>query len=405
MSVFAKFKDIATAHKEMLETQGISYLDTCFDQILSPTEAVLNGKKVVLAGTNNYLGLTFDPECIQAASEALEGMGTGTTGSRLANGSYELHKALENELSQFYGYSATIIYSTGFQAVQGTISSLVDRNDLIFLDAHSHASIYDGALSSSAQVYKFKHNDPDDLEKRLQKVKDCKGNILICIEGIYSMLGDIASLREFVDLKHKYNAYLLVDEAHSLGVLGDKGCGLVEEVGVLDQVDFVLGTFSKSLGSVGGFCSSRHAELDYLRYACRQYIFTASQSPAQIASVRTALQKLQDNTQLRNRLWERAKQLYQGLKECGMELGPHPSPIVAIKMDSRQHALFFWQELLEKGVYANLVFPPATPDKRPLLRSSVNAAHTREQIEKICTEVSDIYINVQAKSATGNPAL
>lgn len=390
MSIFSKFDNIAQERTKLIQEYGGNFLNTCFDEIFSPTEASLNGKTIILAGSNNYLGLTFDPDCIDAACEYLKTQGTGTTGSRMANGTYNLHQALEQDLTHFYNCSTTIVFSTGFQAVSGSISALTDQNDVIFLDADSHASIYDGCFMSRAQVYRFRHNDPANLRKRIQKVQDCTGNILICIEGIYSMLGDRAKLNEFIEIKKDYNAYLLIDEAHSLGVLGNKGSGLVEELGVEDQVDFIVGTFSKSLGAIGGFCCSKHPELDFLRYVCRQYMFTASSSPAQIASVRTALKKLRDNPQFRTNLWNNAHLLYNSLNKSGIELGPEPSPIVAVRLNSQEQALFFWQELLNKGVYVNIVFPPATPDKRPLLRCSVSAAHSETQIQTISWAISEI---------------
>jgi 8-amino-7-oxononanoate synthase len=391
MTIFSKLERIAEERNRLIRNQGDDFLSVCFDQILSPTEALINGKRVILAGTNNYLGLTFDQDCIQSACEALKSQGTGTTGSRLANGTYESHRALEDDFRLFYNYPEAIVFSTGFQAVSGVISTLADKNDVIFLDADSHASIYDGALQSGAQVYRFRHNEPNDLKKYLQKIKVLNGNILICLEGIYSMLGDIARLADFIAIKQEYDACLLIDEAHSLGVLGDKGGGLIEEIeGARHQVDVVVGTFSKSLGSIGGFCTSRHREIEYIRYACRQYIFTASPPPSQIASVRTALKKLQNEPERRIRLWENARSLYNGLAEIGMELGPEPSPIVAVRMNSREQAMFFWQELLDRGVYVNIAFPPATPDKRPLLRCSVTAVHTKEQIQAICDAMSKI---------------
>jgi 8-amino-7-oxononanoate synthase len=236
----------------------------------------------------------------------------------------------------------------------------------------------------SAEVHRFRHNDPQDLEKRLRRLEKRNTNILIVVEGLYSMLGDRAPLADIVSVKDKYGAYLLVDEAHSLGVLGANGRGLAEETNVEDDVDFVVGTFSKSLGAIGGFCVSNHPELNLVRYASRPYVFTASSSPSVIASTRKALKILQKRTELRRRLWDNANMLYNNLQDLGFSMGPEPSPIVAVRLDDMAEAFALWNGLLEQGVYVNLMLPPATPDGSCLLRSSVSAGHTPEQMERIC---------------------
>ena len=383
MSIFDKFERLASSLNEVRNSFG--NFNVVIERILSPTKAIINGKEVILAGTNNYLGLTFDEECIQAACEAIKNEGTGTTGSRMANGTYQSHLVLEKELSSFFGKRTTIVFTTGYAANLGVLSTLVGREDAVILDADCHASIYDGCRLGGVPVYRFRHNDMEDLEKRLRRLRE-KGqyqNLLIVVEGLYSMLGDRAPLKEIVRLKEKYEAYLLVDEAHSLGVLGANGRGRAEEDGVEDKVDFVVGTFSKSLASIGGYCASDHLELDLLRYASRPYVFTASLSPANIAAARTALRLLQERPQLRKRLWENAHTLYRGLESLGLELGPEPSPIVAVRFRKPEEALKTWRALLESGVYVNMVLPPATPDGSALLRASVSAAHTPEQISYI----------------------
>jgi 8-amino-7-oxononanoate synthase len=338
---------------------------------------------MILAGTNNYMGLTFDPECIEAASQAAQKLGTGTTGSRMANGTYSGHVQLERELADFYGCTYGVVFSTGYIANLGMLSSLTAPGDVLLIDADSHASIYDGCRLSGAEIIRFRHNDPGDLEKRLKRLGDRAANTLVVVEGIYSMLGDRAPLADIAAVKERYGAFLLVDEAHSLGVLGRKGRGLAEEAGVEDRVDFIVGTFSKSLGAIGGFCVSNHPELELVRFASRPFMFTASSSPSVIASTRAALHIISTRPELRSKLWDNAHNLYQKLQGMGFQLGPEPSPVVAVRVSNIDEAIALWKGLLEYGVYVNLVTPPATPDGGCLLRCSVSAGHSPEQIEQI----------------------
>ncbi|MCH7854268.1 MAG: aminotransferase class I/II-fold pyridoxal phosphate-dependent enzyme, partial [Proteobacteria bacterium] len=319
MSLFDKFSQFAEL-KQRFENGGILPFGVVTEKILSPTEAIVNGQKVILAGTNNYLGLTFDPEAITAAQEAVSENGTGTTGSRMANGTFADHIRLEQELAEFFGTRAAIIFSTGYAATMGTSATLAGPGDVIMLDADSHASIYDGVRLSGADIIRFRHNDPSDLEKRLRRLKNRDGDTLIIVEGIYSMLGDVAPLVDIAALKREYGAYLLVDEAHSMGVMGDKGRGAAEAAGIEADADFLVGTFSKSLGSIGGYCVSNHAELELIRFATRAYIFTASASPSVIASTRTTLRLLRERPELQKKLWIHARQLYAELKALGFEV-------------------------------------------------------------------------------------
>jgi 8-amino-7-oxononanoate synthase len=383
MAIFDKFRQLAESRRE-LAASGVESINVVMDRVVSPTEALVNGRRTILVGTNNYLGLTFDPDCIEAACKAAQEQGTGTTGSRMANGTYSLHVALEHELADFFGCRSAIVFSTGYVANLGILATLAGPGDVILLDADCHASIYDGCRLGGAEVIRFRHNNVADLDKRLKRLGERSKNALILVEGIYSMLGDRARLAGICDLKKEYGAYLLVDEAHSVGVLGERGRGLAEEVGVEDSVDFIVGTFSKSLGAIGGFCVSNHPELELIRYASRPYIFTASPSPSTIASTRRALEMLRTRPELRQRLWENANRLYQGLQGMGFALGPEPSPIVAVRLSKKEEALALWTGLLEHGVYVNLVLPPATPEGDSLLRCSVSAGHTPEQIEQIC---------------------
>jgi 8-amino-7-oxononanoate synthase len=399
MAIFDKFKHLAET-RQALEASGIDSIHVVMDNIISPTEAVANGRNMILAGTNNYLGLTFDPTCIEAACDAVRGEGTGTTGSRVANGSYAGHVELERELADFFGCRGVIVFSTGYVANLGMMSALTNPGDVLLIDADCHASIYDGCRLSGADIIRFRHNSVDDLAKRLRRLGERAVNTLIVIEGIYSMLGDHAPLADIVDLKRRYGAYLLVDEAHSLGVLGEHGRGLAEEAGVIEDVDFIVGTFSKSLGAIGGYCASNHPELDLLRYASRPYMFTASPSPSIVASTRAALKALRSRPELRSRLWDNARRLYQRLQELGFVLGPEPSPIVAVRLESVEQAVALWLGLLDRGVYVNLVLPPGAPDGGSLLRCSVSAGHTREQIDTICEAFEALHGHVQtAQSA------
>jgi 8-amino-7-oxononanoate synthase len=389
MHIFDKFQQLAETRKE-LENSCDSFFNIVMEEIISGTEAVINGRPTILAGSNNYLGLSFDTDCIDAACDAVRKEGTGTTGSRMANGTFSGHVALERELADFFDRKGAIVFSTGYIANLAMLSTLVGPGEVILLDADCHASIYDGCRLGGAEVIRFRHNDPDDLAKRLRRLQKRNTNVLIVVEGLYSMLGDRAPLADIVALKKKYGAYLLVDEAHSLGVLGKTGKGLAEEAGVEDGVDFVVGTFSKSLGAIGGFCVSNHPELNLVRYASRPYVFTASSSPSVIASTRKALQILKTRSELRQRLWENANMLYQRLQELDFLVGPDPSPIVAVRMEDKTQAFALWSGLLEHGVYVNLVLPPATPDGNCLLRSSVSAGHTPEQMEHICNAFSSM---------------
>ncbi len=382
MSIFDKFKKISESSQQLKEKQS-DFFNIVMEATLSATEAIVNGRPMLLAGTNNYLGLTFNEECVQASCQAIIKEGTGTTGSRMANGTLSGHVALEQELSDFFNKKKTILFSTGYVANLSILSTLAGPGDVILLDADCHASIYDGCRLGGAEVIRFKHNDPADLEKRLKRLEKKNTNVLIVVEGIYSMMGDRAPLSEIVSLKNKYGAYLVVDEAHSLGVLGQNGRGLAEEVNVEDSVDFVVGTFSKSLGAIGGFCSSNHPELDLIRYSSRPYVFTASSAPSAIASTRTALQIMSTRHELRQQLWENANTLYQRLKDLGYNVGPEPSPIIAILFSDIDRAFSIWNGLLERSIYVNMVLPPATPGGGALLRCSLSAAHSRQQVERI----------------------
>ena len=397
MSLFDKFLPIVKIRSELQEL-GVMPFGAVTEKILSATEAIVNGHKVILAGTNNYLGLTFDPECIAAAKRAVEEQGTGTTGSRMANGTFTEHVKLEQELAAYFDRKYSIVFSTGYAATMGMGSTLAGPGDVIVLDADSHASIYDGVRLGGADIIRFRHNDAADLAKRLRRLGERVENTLIIVEGIYSMLGDQAPLADIAAVKRKYGGTLLVDEAHSLGMLGEHGRGVAEAAGVEDDVDFVVGTFSKSLGATGGYCVSNHPELEAIRFAIRSYIFTASPSPSVIASTRVALRLMQERPQLRTRLWENAHRLYDGLKQLGFAVSPEVSPVVAVTIRERDRAITWWNELMQRGAYVNLVMPPASPTTDSLLRCSVSAAHSHEQIDRII----DAFASLQGPAAAGS---
>ncbi|MFC7736725.1 aminotransferase class I/II-fold pyridoxal phosphate-dependent enzyme [Roseomonas sp. GCM10028921] len=375
-----KFRALRAEHAAV-SAAGRDPFGIAFDTVLSATEAVLEGRRVLLLGTNNYLGLTFDPDCIEDAAEAVRSLGTGTTGSRIANGTYGGHAALEARLARFLGRRSAMVFTTGYQANLGALAALAGRGDHLLLDADSHASIYDGARLGGAQVTRFRHNDPDDLRRRLRHLSSQPGEKLIVAEGIYSMLGDTAPLREIVEVKREAGAWLLVDEAHSLGVLGEAGRGLAEAEGVEAEVDFVVGTFSKSLGAIGGFLASDLDGFDALRLSARAYMFTASLPPSTVASVARAIEVMEARPELREVLRRNGQRLHAGLSAAGFLLGAMPSPIVSLPMPDRERAVLFWNRLLEAGVYTNLALGPATPGGKPLLRMSVSALLTPAQID------------------------
>jgi 8-amino-7-oxononanoate synthase len=389
MSILSKFDHLAQTY-DRLGPADSNPLKVTFDRILSSTEGVVNGHTTILFGTNNYLGMTFDEGCIEASVEAVRSFGTGTTGSRVANGSYSGHRDLELSLAEFYGRKHGMVFSTGYQANLSMLSTLAGHGDHLILDSDSHASIYDGARLGHAEVIRFRHNDADDLHKRLRRLKDHPGSKLIVVEGIYSMLGDSAPLAEIAQVKREMGAYLLVDEAHSMGVLGETGRGLSQSAGVEADVDFIVGTFSKSLGSVGGFCVADIDGFEVLRVACRPYMFTASLPPAVIASTQEALRRLTQDSGLRVRLRDNAERLYDGLRALGFHVGPQASPIVSVTVDDNETAVRFWNLLLQGGLYVNLALPPATPTNKPLLRASISAAHTPRQIDTALALFADI---------------
>ena len=383
IDLFDKHRALAERHARMLAV-GADAVGLTNEQMLSPTRAIINGRDTILAGTNNYMGITFEPDCVKAGQEALAQFGTGTTGSRIANGTYALHKQLEAQLASFLNRRHCIVFTTGYQANLGMMAGLAGPRDTIFLDADSHSSIYDGCTLSGAKLVRFRHNDATDLDKRLARSEGEEGGRLVVLEGIYSMLGDRAPLADFVAVKKQRGFQLLVDEAHSFGVLGPHGRGLADEAGLEDEADFVVGTFSKSVGAIGGFGAGNHPLFETLRYAMRPYMFTASSSPASIATSIAAMKTLAREPERRDRLRQNSERLFNGFKALGLDTGCETvSPVIAVKCPDEPSTIAMWNALLAAGVYVNIALPPGTPNKLCLLRCSVSAAHTELEIDTI----------------------
>ena len=384
--LFAKFDGIIAMREGLLASGMEDPFNLVMERVLSPTRAVCNGRDTILLGTYNYMGMTFDPEVVEAGQHALADFGSGTTGSRVLNGTYQGHKEVEQALCEFYGFDHAMVFSTGYQANLGIISTIAGKGDYIVLDIDSHASIWDGCKLGDAEVIPFKHNDIEAMDRRLGRIPEGAGKLVI-LEGVYSMLGDVAPLTEMVAVAKKHGAMVLVDEAHSMGFIGENGRGVAEAAGVLDQCDFIIGTFSKSVGTVGGFCVSNHPKFEILRLVCRPYVFTASLPPSVVATAETSIRKLMHGSDKRAHLWENSKRLHAGLKELGFTLGTDQaeSAIIAVIMPDLEQGAAMWEALIKGGLYVNLARPPATPANMTLLRCSLCAEHTEEEVAEILT--------------------
>jgi 8-amino-7-oxononanoate synthase len=345
------------------------------------TVVVIEGKERIMMGSNNYLGLTHHPEVLAAARAALERYGSGCTGSRFLNGTLDLHEQLEAELAEFFGKEACLVFSTGYQANLGVISGLVGRGDMVFLDKLDHASIVDGAKMSQGETVRFNHGDLAGLERKLQRVPEGTGTMVI-VDGVYSMEGDIADLPSLIKLSQKYGAALAVDDAHSVGVLGPKGDGTAAHFGLTEEVDLIVGTFSKSLASIGGFAASTENVIHFLKHHSRPLIFTAALPPANTAGVLAALHVLQREPERRDQLWVNTRRLQEGLRGLGFDIGPTETPIVPVLIGPLEKTFLFWRKLFDAGVFTNPVVPPAVPPSQCRLRTSLMATHTFEQIDR-----------------------
>ncbi len=344
------------------------------------TVVMIEGKSRIMMGSNNYLGLTHHPDVLAAAKGALERYGSGCTGSRFLNGTLDLHERLEAELAEFFGKEACLVFSTGYQANLGLISGLVGRGDVVFLDKLDHASIVDGAKMSHGETMRFNHGDLAGLERKLQKV-DPKIGTMVIVDGIYSMEGDIADVPNLLKVTQKYGAALAIDDAHSVGVLGPRGDGTAAHFGLADEVDLIVGTFSKSLASIGGFAAGTETVIHFLKHHSRPLIFTAALPPGNTAGVLAALQVLQREPERRERLWKNARRLQDGLRSVGFDIGPTETPIVPVLIGPLEKTFLFWRKLFDAGVFTNPVVPPAVPPSQCRLRTSLMATHSDQQID------------------------
>ena len=362
------------------------------------TEVMMSGHKVLMFGSNSYLGLTNHPKVIEAAVEATRKYGTGCAGSRFLNGTLDLHLALEKELAEFVGKEEAIIYSTGFQVNLGVVSCVTGRNDYILCDELDHASIVEGRRLSFSTAAKFKHNDMEDLERELQKCNPDSVKLIV-VDGVFSMEGDIANLPEIVRLKKKYNASIMVDEAHGLGVLGRQGRGTCDHFGVTEDVDLIMGTFSKSLAAIGGFIASDASVINYLRHNSRSYIFSASNTPAATAAARAALHIMKTEPERIQHLWDVTNYALTSFRQLGFEIGNTSTPIIPLYVRDMDKTFQVTTMLFEEGVFVNPVVPPACSPNDTLIRFSLMATHTKEQvdiaIEKLvkCFKALDIPLN------------
>jgi 7-keto-8-aminopelargonate synthetase-like enzyme len=367
--LFSKFDALIAEREALLDTGVRDPFGIVMEKVLSPTLAIIKGKETILLGTYNYMGMTFDPDVVQAGKDALDAYGSGTTGSRVLNGTYQGHRECEEALKEYYGTRYAMVFSTGYQANLGLMSTIAGKEDYIILDADSHASIYDGCALGNANIVRFRHNNVEDLDKRLGRLP-AEGGRLVVLEGVYSMLGDIAPLKEMVAVARKHGAMIVVDEAHGMGFFGPNGRGVFEEAGVEDDVDFIV---------------SNHPKFEVLRLVCRPYVFTASLPPSVVATAATSIRKLMHSGNKRAHLWENSRRLHQGLRDLGFSIATPEaqSAIIAILLPDQDVTVRMWQALLEQGVYVNMARPPATPAGMYLLRCSLCADHTSEQVGEI----------------------
>jgi len=354
------------------------------------TEVEMGGHKVLMFGSNAYTGLTGDPRVIQAAKEALDKYGSGCAGSRFLNGTLDLHVQLEKELADFEHKDDALCFSTGFSVNSGVLGVVVGRGDYIICDDRDHASIVDGRRLSFATCLKYKHNDMEDLEKVLQK---CEPDAikLIVVDGVFSMEGDLAKLPEIVELKHKYNASIMVDEAHGLGVFGKEGRGVCDHFGLSDEVDLIMGTFSKSLASIGGFIASDADTINFLRHTCRTYIFSASNTPAATAAAMEALHIIRKEPERIEALWNVTRYALKRFREEGFEIGDTESPIIPLYVRDVDKTFVVTAEAFNRGVFINPVIPPACAPQDTLVRFALMATHTDEQVERAVQILKKIF--------------
>ena len=385
------FKKCETYNKEYLQKVMDSGLYPYFHYLNSGqnTEVVMEGNRTIMIGSNNYLGLTSNPEVIKAGVEAIQKYGSGCSGSRFLNGTLDIHMELEKELAEFLHKEDVVTFSTGFQSNLGIISAIAGRNDYILCDKENHASIYDACRLSFAKMLRYNHSDMQDLERQLKTIPDTAG-ILIVTDGVFSMSGEICKLPEIVALAKKYGARIMVDDAHGLGVLGEHGRGTAEHFGLENEVDIYMGTFSKSLASLGGYMATTKEVATYVRHNSRPFIFSASITPASVACARASLKLLRENPQMVKNLAEISNYMRSGLKAKGIKIIESTTPIIPIYTYEDEKAFLACKLLLERGVYVNPVISPATPKEQALLRTSYMATHTKEQMDEAIEKIAEV---------------
>ena len=386
MDIFTKAFNYDTAKK----AKAAGYYPY-FHELTTKQDVVVNmeGKEVIMIGSNNYLGLTSHPEVIEASMLATKEYGTGVSGSRFLNGTLNLHIELEKKLANFLGKEDATIFSTGYQANLGFISAIAGRNDIIFSDKENHASIYDGIKLSYAEMVRYNHNDMVDLEAKLKKADPKKGKLIVT-DGVFSMGGDLCDLPELVRLSKKYNARLMVDDAHGLGVMGETGRGTGEHFGLMDEIDIIMSTFSKSLASSGGFIAGKKDVIDYIRHHSRPYIFNAAIPPANTASAMKALEILEREPERVTNLREVANYMRTELKAHGLEVKDSITPIIPIYTYTPVRTMVACNILFEHGVYVNPVLPPATSPGECLIRTSYMTTHTKELLDKAIKVIAKV---------------
>ncbi len=363
-----------------------------FREIISEidTEVILKGnKKVLMLGSNSYMGLTNHPEIKEAAIEAIKKYGTGCAGSRILNGTLDIHEELEAELASWVGKETALLFATGFQVNQGVIAAILDRHDHIVMDSYNHASIVDGARLSMAKINRYPHNNMKKLEKALSRIPEKKASFIV-VDGVFSMEGDIAKLPEIVELSEEYNSVVMIDDAHSLGVLGTNGSGTAAHFGLTDRVDFVMGTFSKSLASIGGFIAADKQAIEFLKHHSRALIFSASMPPASVAAVLAAVRIIKREPERIERLWKNSGMMREGLKALGYDTGPSETPIIPVHIGDLMLLVKMCKRLEDEHVFVNPVLPPAVPPNDCILRISLMATHTESQISLALDKIEKV---------------
>ncbi len=369
-----------TLAKELQEQGWYPYFKAI--QSGADSEVVIDGQTLIMVGSNNYLGLTQEPRVKEAAIKAVNDFGSGCTGSRFLNGTLSLHVELEEKLADFMKTDAALIFSTGFQTNLGTISTVVGKDDIIYTDRNNHACILDGCRLSFGRIVKYKHDNMPDLERLLAASNQDSGKLIVT-DGVFSMEGNLSNLPEIVNLAKKYNARVMVDDAHSIGVFGKHGRGTAEHFGLEDEVDLKMGTFSKSFASLGGFIVGNAKVVDYIKHHARALIFSASMPPASLASVLAALDIIQKEPERRERLWEIVRKMKTAFDELGFDTCNSESPVVPIVIGEMMDTFVFWKRLFENGVFANPAIPPAVASGKSLIRTSYMATHTDEELNKV----------------------